>query len=163
MPISKDKKNEIYKKLTELARENKGIAFVNFHKMTVASITEARRALRTKNVGYYVAKKTLIKKAFTDSKIGGEMPVLEGEIGVAYSKGPTDSPREVFEFSKKFENQFTLMGGVFEGKFLNLEGIREIALIPSLETLRGKFVNLINSPRQRFALVLSEYIKNKAV
>lgn len=162
MPISKDKKKEIYTKLTELARENHGIAFVNFHKMTVANITEARRVLREKQVGYYVAKKTLIKRAFTDAKIGGEMPELEGEVGVAYSVAPTDSPREVFEFSKKFDNQFTLQGGVFEGIFRNKEGIREIALIPSLETLRARFANLVNSPRQRFAMVLSEKAKKTA-
>ncbi|MEO8637704.1 MAG: 50S ribosomal protein L10 [Candidatus Taylorbacteria bacterium] len=159
MPISKEKKKEIYAKLAELARENKGVAFVNFHTMTVKDISEARRVLKSKNVGYYVAKKTLVKRALTDAKIEGEMPELLGEVGVAYSVEPTAPAREVFEFAKKFENKFSLLGGVFEGVFKNKEEIRAIALIPSLQALRGMFVNLINSPRQRFAMVLSEKAK----
>ena len=38
----------------------------------------------------------------------------------------------------------------------------EIAKIPGLEVLRGKFVNIINSPIQRFAVALSEIAKKKS-
>ena len=161
MPKNKEQKKEVYEKLAVIARENTGLAFVNFRGMTVAEITKARRTLREKGVGYFVAKKTLIRKALSDAKVGGEMPSLEGEVGVAFSKDPTDSPREVFEFAKKLEGKFSLLGGVFEGVFKGKEEIRAIALIPSIQTLRGMFLNLVNSPRQRFAVVLNEISKKK--
>jgi ribosomal protein L10 len=34
--------------------------------------------------------------------------------------------------------------------------MEEIAQIPTLEVLRGKFVNIINSPIQRFVIGLNE-------
>ncbi len=39
--------------------------------------------------------------------------------------------------------------------------IEGIALIPSVQTLRGMFVNVINSPIQRFAIALNEIAKTK--
>ena len=159
MPLTKDKKKEICDKVTRIAKENSSLVFVNFHKINVADVTAARRALREKNVGYYVAKKTLIKKSLVDAEIQGEMPELKGEVGIAYSSEPTAAAREVFAFSKKLDDQFKLIGGIFEGKFKNGDEMNEIALIPSLEVLRGKFLNLINSPRQRFAMLLSEKAK----
>jgi len=53
-----------------------------------------------------------------------------------------------------------ILGGIFEGKFIGSESMTEIAMIPSREILYAKFVNLINSPIQRLAVVLDQ-ISNK--
>ncbi len=48
-----------------------------------------------------------------------------------------------------------LIGGVFEGKFLDAKAMLSIATIPGREVLLAQFVNLINSPIQRLAIVLN--------
>ena len=53
------------------------------------------------------------------------------------------------------------MGGVFEGAYADAAKMTAIATIPSVQVLRGMFVNIINSPRQRFALALGEVAKLK--
>jgi len=45
---------------------------------------------------------------------------------------------------------------VFEGKYMNADEMMSIATIPPLQTLRAMFVNLINLPIQRFAVVLEQ-------
>lgn len=37
----------------------------------------------------------------------------------------------------------------------------EIATIPSMQVLRGQFVNLINSPIQRFVVALNQIAESK--
>ena len=50
---------------------------------------------------------------------------------------------------------------MFEVKYMNASEMMSIATIPPLQTLRGMFVNLINSPIQRFAVVLDQIALTK--
>lgn len=162
MAITKDKKREIVAKLSEALTKATSAVFVRFHKLTVADTTAMRRALKKEGIGYYVAKKTLLARALGERGIEGQSPVLEGEIALAWGEGdPTSPARRIHEFAKKFKGALTIMGGVFENSFATGEKMIAIATIPPLETLRGMFANIINSPRQRFAVALSEVAKTK--
>ncbi len=162
MAISKAKKKNILDKLEKVFADAKAVAFVNFNGLTVSGATELRRTLKAGQVGYFVAKKTLIRKVLGAKRLEGEMPDLPGEIGVAYSEEPTAPARETHAFAKKLEKGLKLIGGIFEGKYMDREAITSIALIPSRKTLEAQFVNLINSPIQRFVIALSEVAKKKA-
>lgn len=162
MAISKDKKKSILEKLEKVFSDAKSIAFVNFHGLSVFGATELRKALRESKVGYFVAKKTLIKKALGGKKVEGELPALDGEIGIAWSEEVTAPAREVHSFAKKLGQGLQLVGGIFEGKFLGKDGIMTIALIPGRKTLEAQFVNLINSPIQGFVMALDQISKVKS-
>lgn len=161
MAITKNKKVSILEKLEKVFSEAKSVAFVNFHGLNVFGATNLRKQLRNNKVGYFVAKKTLIRKALEGKKVTGSLPDLEGEVGVAWSEDLTAPAREVHSFSKTLESGIKLIGGVFEGKFMGKEDIMSIALIPSRKTLEAQFVNLINSPIQRFAVLLDQISKKK--
>ncbi len=165
MAITREKKGIILEKMTNVARTAKAIVFVHFKGFSVANTNALRRGLRESGVGYTVAKKTLVRKALGEGKITGEMPEMAGEIAVAYLKeGESDiiaPARTVHEFVKKFKENLAIVGGVFEGRFMNREEMVGIATIPSIEVLRGQFVNLINSPIQGFVMALSEVAKKR--
>lgn len=160
MAITKDKKKEILKKLNDVTAQE-SVVFVNFHGLPVAETTELRKELRSKEVNYFVAKKTLVKKAFQDSKIKGDLPELDGELAVVYANDSTIAAREIYSFQKKFTDKISILGGVFEDKFLNKSEMEEIALIPSIDVLRGMFVNVINSPIQGFAMAIKAIAESK--
>lgn len=161
MAINKDKKKSILEKLEKVFKDAKSVAFVNFHGLTVLGATELRKTLKSNGVGYFVAKKTLIRKALEGKKVDGELPSLEGEIGIAWSDEVTAPAREVYSFAKKLGQGLSLVGGIFESKFLGKEGITTIAMIPGRKTLEAQFVNLINSPIQRFVISLDQISKKK--
>jgi large subunit ribosomal protein L10 len=152
MAITKDKKKEILEKLNGLT-DKESVVFVNFHGLPVEETTELRSHLRDNDVNYFVAKKSLVKKAFGESDIAGDLPQLDGELAIAYSDDATGAAREIYSFQKKFEDKISILGGIFENKYLSKGEMEEIALIPSLDVLRGMFVNVINSPIQGFAMV----------
>jgi len=164
MPRTKIEKKEILEKVEGIVKDAESLVFVNFHGLKVGDTVEVRRKLRNEGVGFFVAKKTLTRKALENTKtksISGTMPELAGELGLAYGKDLIAPAREIYEFQKKFKGNITILGGVFEGKYMSQAEMMAIALIPSENTLRAMFVNVINSPIQGFVMALSEIGKKK--
>ena len=160
MAITKAKKETIFGKLEAVRGNSEAIVFVQFKGLEGADTTEMRAKLREEGVGFFVAKKTLMKRAF-GAAYTGEMPALDGEIAIAYSTDAIKPAQQVKEFASKFKDKLVIVGGVFQGSFKNQAEMTAIASIPSLDVLRGMFAQLINSPRQRFAVALGEVSKTK--
>ncbi len=165
MAITKAKKIEIIEKLKGIFTKTSSVAFVQFNKLTVKNAENLRRKLREAGMGYFVAKKSLIRKSLEGVKVSGEFPNLEGEVAVAYLEVGDDvtaPAREVFSFEKKLEKAVKLIGGIFEGKFIGQVEVLALASIPSRQTLYAQFANLVNSPIQRLVIGLSEVAKKKS-
>jgi large subunit ribosomal protein L10 len=161
MAITRQKKEEVVAKLGDSIKKAKTLVFANFKGLTVAEQNEMRKALRAVNVGYTVAKKSLIKRALETGSFGGTLPELEGEIALVSGEDEIAPARELATFVKKFTDHLAFAGGMFGGKYVSKDEIIAIAAIPGMETLRAMFAQIINSPRQRFAVVLSEVAKTK--
>ena len=161
MAITKNQKKEILKEIGETIKKSPSIVFVNFKGLKVNDSNKFRKELRDKGVGYFVAKKTLLKKAIDELKPTGTAPELVGELAVAHGTDSVAPAREVFGFSKKFKENLSIIGGIFEGKYMSKEEMLGIAMIPPLEVLRGQFVNVINSPIQGFVVALDAIAKKK--
>ncbi len=156
MPITLDKKKELVAGLEKSLKTAQSVVFVKFDKLTVGNVNTFRRNLQKEGVGYVVAKKTLLKRALGTHNVAGDMPEMPGQIAIAYGEDLLVPAREVFAFQKGHKENVSIVGGVFEGKYMNASEMMSIATIPPLQTLRGMFVNLINSPIQRMAVVLDQ-------
>ena len=147
---------------------SESVVFVNFHGLKVNDETKLRKSLRDQGVNYKVSRKTLLVRALK-GKVEGKIPELAGEVAIAYlptdkmgSKDGTITPREIYNFQKTHKGLLNIIGGIFEGKFIGREKMMEFAMIPSREVLYAQLVNLINSPIQRFAVVLDAIAKSKS-
>ncbi|MBP9709159.1 MAG: 50S ribosomal protein L10 [Oligoflexales bacterium] len=165
MALTKAKKTELLENASQITKEAKTIVFVKFDKLTVADSIGLRRGLASESSKYRVLKKTLLKKTLSEGGYQGEMPDMPGEIAIAWSDDLLAPARAVYEFSKTNKDKIEIVGGVFDGMYKSKVEMLSIATIPSRETLIAQFVNLINSPIQRFAVVVSEIakLKEKAV
>ncbi len=161
MAVSKSKKKEMYDGVKTLVSDSNSIVFVNFHGISVGEATAMRKQMKAQGVGYSVAKKTIAKKVLNEAGLTGSIPELPGELGLAFGKDLIAPAREVFDFQKKLDKKIAIVGGVFEGRFMNQEEMMDIALIPPIKTLYAQVVNLINSPLQGLAMALSEIAKKK--
>ncbi len=160
MPLLKSKKEEMIKDIEKAVKGSESVVFVNFHGISAGDETVLRRDLRNQNVAYRVSRKTLLKRALS-GKAEGELPELSGEVAIAYGADQIAPAREIYNFQKAHKGILNILGGIFEGKFVGGEKMTEIAMIPSREVLYVQFVNLINSPIQRFAVVLDQIAKSK--
>jgi len=162
MAITKDKKKEIVAKVKSAVDSADSVVFVNFHGVGVLDTTELRKNLRDEGIGYTVAKKTLIKRVLEESKTDGVVPSLDGELAIAYGKDLIAPARGVYEFQKEHKDSVAILGGIFEGRYMNKEEMMDIAAIPSTPVLYGQFVNLINSPIQQFVSALGQIAEKRA-
>ena len=162
MAINREKKKEIIEKLQKIVGDSVSIVFVNFHSLPVTESNQIRRTLREKGIGYTIAKKTLTKMTLSQGKFSGTMPEMPGELGLVYGTDSIEPAREVYAFQKRLDKKIQIVGGIFEGKFMNQSEMTVIAQIPGLKTLHAQFVNLINSPIQGFVMALNEIAKSRA-
>ena len=165
MAITKQKKIELVASMKKRLTGAKSVVFVNFKALSALETKMLRRKLLAEEVGYFVTKKTLAKRVFNDLKATGDMPELPGELAIAYGEDLLAPAREAYAFQKtpREKGSISIVGGIFDGEYKNQAEMMSIATIPPLQVLRGQFVNLINSPIQRFVVVMEEIRKSKEV
>lgn len=161
MPLTKDRKKELVSELETVFKNSKGAVFVGFKGLKVNDSNEMRKGFRAQGVNYVVAKKTLMGRAIAAAKIEGTQPEMAGEVAVAYSADNLSTAREIGAFLKKNKGALSILGGIFEGKFITKEQVVAYASIPDQKTLYAQIVNLINSPIQRFVIATNEIAKKK--
>ncbi len=166
MAKTRQQKEDILERLTSIFKDSASTVFVHFKGLTVGNEMTMRHTLEEDGVGYFVAKKTLMRKAAEQAGITGDVPELEGEIAVAHSSfgngDPTAPARGIHSFVQKYEGSLAIVGGIYEGGMLAAAKMQEIATIPPLDVLRGMFANVINSPLQGLAVALGQVAEKKA-
>ena len=128
-----------------LVAQNKG--------MTVAEVSELRRRMRGAGAPYKVAKNRLAGLALDGTRFQGIQPLLKGPTALAWSKDPVAVAKTAVEFAKT-NDKFVILGGALGTQTLALDGVKALAELPSLETLRAQLVGLIQTPATRIAGVL---------
>ncbi len=162
MALKKAKKVEIVSDLEKSLKTAESVVFVKFDKLTVADANSLRRSLQKENVGYSVAKKTLLKRALVSKSIKGEIPELAGQVAVAFGTDPIASARGVYEFAKTHKENISILGGVYEGKYVDAGVMTSMATIPSREVLLSQIAFLLKSPMQRLAIAVNAVALKKA-
>lgn len=163
MAITKEKKQDITAKISEILENAVSVVFVHFKGLSVGDTSAMRKTLKGEGVGYYVAKKTLIERVLRDRGYEGTMPEVPGELALAWSsEDPTSAARGIFDHGKKHKEAIKISGGVFESKYFDAAAMTSIATIPPVPVLRGMFVNVINSPIQGLAIVLNAIAEKKS-
>lgn len=166
MAITKQKKVVVVDDLSQKLSAAQSITFVAFDKMSMSEVTDLRRSLAANGVKYQVVKKTLLGHALGGKTASGEMPALDGNIAITWSNDDaTASARELHNWhtaEKTRKEKLSILGGIFESKFMNKSEMMEIATIPDQKTLRGMFVNIINTPIQQLVIALDKIAEKKA-
>jgi large subunit ribosomal protein L10 len=145
MPISRKKKEEIIAKVEEGLKTAESVVFVGFKGMKLIDQNAMRKDLRAKGVSYYVAKKSLVERALVSKNVTGTMPIAKGETALVWSEDPIAAAKSIYELSKKFKDNLTLFGGIYQGAYQSQSEIMVLATIPSREELYGKFVGMLQA------------------
>lgn len=161
MAKNKEQKKEVIAKVEKALKDAVSVVFVKFNRLTVADATAMRKELRKEGIGYFVAKKTLLRRALDSQKISGEVPALEGQIAICYGVDAIAPARSIAGFVKKYKEQLAIVGGVFEGAFQGKAQMQEIAAIPPIEVLYAQVANLFNSPIQGLVVALNQIAQGK--
>jgi large subunit ribosomal protein L10 len=108
--------------------------------------------MREVGAKYQVAKNRIAKLALKDTKYENIIDLFSGPTAIAVSEDPVSAPKIIFKFAKE-NDKLSIVGAGLDGKTLSVDEVKQLALLPSLDELRGKLVGLIKSPSQKLASV----------
>ncbi|HAJ89589.1 MAG TPA: 50S ribosomal protein L10 [Rhodospirillaceae bacterium] len=135
------------------------IVIVSHNKgMTVAQVTELRRALRASGAAYKVSKNTLVKRAAQGTRYESVADLLAGPTALSTTSGePLVVAKTVYDFAKKFDGKLVIVGGAFGDMKLDAAAVEKLAKLPTLDQIRGKLVGLIQAPAAQLARLAQAY------
>jgi len=118
--------------------------------LTVAASSALRGKIRDAGGTYKVAKNRLAKLAAQESPYAGIGDFLTGPTALAWSVDPVAAAKAVVDFAKT-NDKIEIVGGVIGGVVLDVNGVKALASLPSLDELRAKLIGLVQAPATKLA------------
>jgi len=164
MALTKDKKQKNLAALKEVIARQKSVIFADFSKVPSKDLFDLRKKLKESGCNLKVGKKTLIRIAFGQSNISFWNNIkksIPGQLALVLGIEDEIAPARIaYQFSKKNEN-FKILGGIFEKRFIDKERVLVLANIPTRNELLGRLVGSLSSPMASFVRVLDKIRENQ--
>jgi large subunit ribosomal protein L10 len=109
--------------------------------------------MRAAGAQFKVAKNRLAVLALDGTRFDGIAPLLKGPTALAWARDPVAVAKVAVEFAKTNE-KLVLIGGALGTQMLNADGVKALAELPSLDTLRAGLLGMLATPATRIAGVL---------
>jgi large subunit ribosomal protein L10 len=128
-----------------------GVAVVaHYSGLTVVQMQKLRSQMKQAGASVKVSKNRLAKIALEGTDVVAIGSLLKGPTVIATSNDPVAAPKVAVEFAKTNE-KFVILGGSMGKTVLNVDSVKALAALPSLDELRGKIVGLIVAPATKIA------------
>lgn len=164
MALIKEKKQKALKDLKDNISKQKSVIFVDFSKVKSGDLFSLRKKLKEAGCVLKVGKKTLIRIAFGQSNISFWNKMkdsIPGQLALVFGIEDELNPARISnQFSKTNEN-FKILGGIFENRFIDKERVLVLANIPSRDELLSRLVGSLASSMTDFVTVLDHIRENK--
>lgn len=155
----KQEKEKIVRELTEKLKTAKAIYLADFTGLDVVRATELRKKLRDASVEYQVVKNTLAQLAAKNAGMEMLLEYLTGPTGLAFGiKDPIIPAKILVEFAKN-DGKPSVKMGIVEGKVVDVNQVKQLALLPSREVLLSQILSAMQSPISGLVGVLSGILR----
>jgi large subunit ribosomal protein L10 len=135
----------------------------DFRGLTVAQLTDLRRALRPSNTEVNIVKNTLAAMAATEAGRPEMSQLLTGPTALAIGFGDPVAPvKALTDHLRTRRMTLDIHGGWLEGQILNRAEIEGLATLPSKDQLIADVVGKLQSPLYNFAGLLQASIRHFA-
>ena len=160
MSLNRSEKEAVIKEVTDLAAKAQTLVMAEYRGITVADMTKLRTDARSKGVALSVLKNTLARRAVAGSSFEVVGEQMTGPLIYGFSEDAVAAAKVVADFAKT-NDKLVIRGGVYGGKALDADGVKQLASIPSKEVLLAQLCGLLMSPVSRTAVVLGALAAKK--
>ncbi len=154
MSLNRSEKEAVISDVTTLAAKAQTLVIAEYRGITVADMTKLRNNARSAGVSLSVLKNTLARRAVAGSAFEVVADQMSGPLIYAFSVDAVAAAKVVAEFSKT-NDKLAIRAGAYGGKVLDVNGVKQLASIPSKEVLLAQLLGLMQSPISRTARVLA--------
>ena len=141
-----EQKKQIVASVADRINNSCAGVIVDYKGISVADDTALRKELREAGVEYTVVKNTLLKLAINGTSLESMGEVLDGTTALATSKDDyVAAARILNKYAEDHEN-FKLKAGYLDGEVMTMEKLKDLANLPSRETLLSMVANVFSAP-----------------
>jgi len=160
LSLNRSEKQAVIDEVTGLAAKAQTLVVAEYRGITVADMTRLRSQARENGVTLSVLKNTLARRAVAGSAFAVLSDQLSGPLIYGFSVDAVAAAKVVADFAKT-NDKLVIRGGAFAGKILDVNGVKQLANIPSKEVLLAQVCGLLMSPMSRTAVVLGALAAKK--
>jgi large subunit ribosomal protein L10 len=160
LSLNRSEKEAVILDVSELASKAQTLVMAEYRGVTVADMTKFRSSARSNGVSLNVLKNTLARRAVKGSAFEVVSDQMTGPLVYGFSTDAVAAAKVVAEFSK-INAKLVIRGGAYGGKALDVDGVKQLASIPSREVLLAQLLGLMQSPIARIARVLAAVAEKK--
>ena len=160
MSLNRSEKEAVISEVTDLAAKAQTLVMAEYRGITVADMTKLRSAARSQGVSLSVLKNTLARRAVAGSAFEVVSDQMTGPLIYGFSVDAVAAAKVVSDFAKT-NDKLVIRGGVLSGKVLDINGVKQLANVPSKEVLLAQLCGLLMSPMSRAAVVLGALAAKK--
>jgi large subunit ribosomal protein L10 len=153
--MDRAQKAELVAELKQTFNETSVVVVTRNLGMTVAQSTALRIRMRDAGASYKVSKNTLALIAVEGTTYQPISDMLTGPTALATSPDPIAAAKVAVDFAKT-NDKFEILGGAMGDTLLDVNGIRALAELPSLDEMRGTLIGLIQAPATKIARTVAE-------
>ena len=148
--MDKSQKKELVSFMHDVLSDAASVVVVNYSGLTVAEITDLRAQMSEVDANFKVTKNRLTRLALKDTDYEGIADLFTGPTAIGYASDPVASAKVLAKYAKDNET-LEILGGGMGSIVLDIDGIKALAALPSLDELRGKLVGLLQAPATKIA------------
>jgi len=160
LSLNRSEKEAVITEVTSLATQAQTLVMAEYRGITVADMTKLRSQARSHGVSLSVLKNTLARRAVAGSRFEVVADQMTGPLIYGFSVDAVAAAKVVAEFAKT-NDKLVIRGGATSGKALDINGVKQLASIPSKEVLLSQLCGLLMSPVSRTAVVLGALAAKK--
>lgn len=148
----KEQKAEQVDLLTQKLKKAKVAVLTDYRGLTVSQIQDLRGKLRSGDVEYRVVKNTLTRRAAAAAGVSDLEKELEGPVAIAFGYDDLSAPSKLInEWVRATRLKLDVKGGLIDGRVFSPDQVKQLADLPSRETLLSQLAGTIQSPIARLA------------
>jgi large subunit ribosomal protein L10 len=153
--MDRAQKSELVGQLKQTFNETSVVVITRNLGMTVAQSTALRNKMRDAGASYKVSKNSLALIALEGTPYASIGDMLTGPTALATSSDPVAPAKVVVDFAKT-NPKLEIVGGAMGDTLLDVNGVKALAELPSLDELRAKIIGLVQAPATKIARTLIE-------
>lgn len=154
MSLNRNEKVAVVSEVAAQAAKAQTLAIAEYRGLTVEALNKLRVDARAKGVYLHVLKNTLARRAVAGTPFEPAGDLMVGPLIYGFSEDAVAAAKVVADFAKS-NDKLVLKGGAYNGKALDVTGLKTLASVPSKEVLLSQIAGLLKSPVQRTAAVLA--------
>jgi large subunit ribosomal protein L10 len=150
LAVERAAKKQAIEELNGVFKTTSVAVVAHYSGLTVAQMQKLRTQMKQAGASVKVSKNRLAKIALEGTDVVAIGSLLKGPTVIATSNDPVAAPKVAVEFARTNE-QFVILGGSMGKTVLNVDSVKALASLPSLDELRAKLIGLLVAPATKIA------------